>query len=70
MPASALRQLVRPYVEKHGLFGVVGEQDSHGHALIELVKGGFEVSVDAARIRLIKLGILGPKGAGPSLFST
>ncbi|MET4349249.1 ImmA/IrrE family metallo-endopeptidase [Bradyrhizobium sp. RT9a] len=69
MPASALRRLVRPYIEKHGLFGVVGERDSHGHALIELVKDGFEVSADAARIRLIKLGILGPTGAGPSLFS-
>jgi Zn-dependent peptidase ImmA (M78 family) len=69
MPASRLRQLVRPYLEKHGVFGVVGEHDLHGHAVIEMVQGAFEVSIDAARIRLIKLGILGPKGAGPSLFS-
>lgn len=69
MPASALRQLIRSYMERHGLFGVIGERDSHGQALIEIVKGGFEVSGDAARIRLIKLGILGPTSAGPSLFS-
>ncbi|GMO93629.1 ImmA/IrrE family metallo-endopeptidase [Bradyrhizobium sp. TM239] len=69
MPATALRQLIRSYLERHGLFGVVGERDPHGQDLIEIVKGGFEVSGDAARIRLIKLGILGPTGAGPSLFN-
>jgi hypothetical protein len=68
MPASNVRQLVRPYIESHGLFGVVGQRDSHGLALIEAVKTGFDVSADAARIRLLKLGILGVASAGPSLF--
>jgi hypothetical protein len=48
---------------------VVGQRDSHGLALIELARTGFEVSVDAARIRLLKLGILGAASAGPSLFN-
>jgi hypothetical protein len=68
MPATNVRQLVRPYIESHGLFGVVGQRDSHGLALIEAVKTGFDVSADAARIRLLKLGILGLASAGPSLF--
>ena len=68
MPATRLRQLITGYLEFHGLFGVVGERDSHGAALIELVRAAFEVSADAARIRLLKLNILGAVGAGPSLF--
>ena len=68
MPASSVRQLVRPYIESQGLFGVVGERDSHGLALIEAVRTGFEVSADAARIRLLKLGILGSASAGSFTF--
>jgi hypothetical protein len=68
MPASRVRSLVGPYCETHNLFGVVGQDDLHGSALIEIVRAAFEVSADAARIRLIKLGILGTKSAGPSLF--
>lgn len=70
MPASALRHKIRPYIEQHGLFGITGEGDLHGRQLIEIVRAGFDVSADAARIRLIKLGIIGPVGAGPSLFSS
>jgi hypothetical protein len=69
MPATNVRQLVRPYIESHGLFGVVGLREPHGLALIEAVKTDFDVSADAARIRLLKLGILGLASAGPSLFN-
>lgn len=68
MPATSVRQLITPYLESQGLFGVVGQREPHGLALIEKVKSAFEVSADAARIRLIKLGILGAVSAGPSLF--
>jgi hypothetical protein len=51
-----------------GSFAVVGQRDSHGLALIESARTGFEVSADAARIRLLKLGILGAASAGRSLF--
>jgi hypothetical protein len=68
MPASQVRELARAYLELHGLFGVAGQRDSHGLALIESARTGFEVSADAARIRLLKLGILGTASAGPSLF--
>jgi Zn-dependent peptidase ImmA (M78 family) len=68
MPASKVRELAGAYRESHGHFGVVGQRDSPGLALIESVRTGFEVSADAARIRLLKLGILGAASAGPSLF--
>jgi hypothetical protein len=70
MPASKVRELAGAYLESHGLFGVVGQRDSHGLALIESARTGFEVSADAARIRLLKLGILGTASAGPSLSSS
>lgn len=69
MPVSRVRALVGAYCESHNLYGVVGQDDSHGRALIETVRAAFDVSADAARIRLIKLGILGAKSAGPSLFN-
>ena len=61
MPASRVRRLVSAYLESHGLFGAVGEGDSHGAALIESVETEFEVSADAARIRLLKLGTVPPQ---------
>lgn len=70
MPASRVRAIAAAYCESHNLFGVIGQADSHGRALIEAVKTGFNVSADAARIRLIKLGILGSGSAGPSLFES
>jgi hypothetical protein len=69
MPASRVRLLAGQYLESHGLYGVVGRTASHGKALIEAVVRQFDVSADAARIRLMKLGILGESSAGPSLFS-
>ncbi|WP_292526802.1 ImmA/IrrE family metallo-endopeptidase [Mesorhizobium sp.] len=69
MPVSRVRALAAAYCESHNLFGIVGQDDSHGHTLIEKISAAFEVSADAARIRLIKLGILGAASAGPSLFS-
>jgi hypothetical protein len=69
MPVSRVRRLAREYLESHGLYGAVGRTDSHGLALVEALARQFGVSADAARIRLLKLGILGETSAGPSLFS-
>lgn len=68
MPVSKIRALAAAYCQSHNLFGTIGQGDSHGRALVDAVKTGFDVSADAARIRLLKLGILGAAGAGPSLF--
>jgi hypothetical protein len=69
MPASFLRKSVAAYLDAHGLFGVVGTGGPHGQALIERAQQEFQVSADAARVRLLKLNILGAEDAGPSLFS-
>ncbi|MEX2166675.1 MAG: ImmA/IrrE family metallo-endopeptidase [Methyloceanibacter sp.] len=68
MPASRVRRLAGDYLESQGLYGAIGRADSHGQALIEAVIEAFQVSADAARIRLLKLEILGESSAGPSLF--
>ena len=69
MPASKVRELAGAYLESHGLFGVAGQRNSHGRlALIKSARTGFEVSADAAHIRLLKLEILGTASAGTSLF--
>src|ERR1019366_9084656 len=46
MPASKVRELAGAYLESHGLFGVGGQRVSHGLALIESARTGFEVSAD------------------------
>lgn len=69
MPITAVKRLAGEYQELHGLYGTIGGSDSHGRSLIEEVQSRFQVSADAARVRLTKLGILGIVGAGPSLFS-
>lgn len=69
MPVSRVRLLVGDYQESHNLYGAIGLNDVHGQALINMVQSSFQVSTDAARIRLLKLGYLGEIGAGRSLFS-
>ena len=69
MPISHVRQIVAAYMEANGLFGTVSTGGIHGQALIQKIQRHFQVSTDAARIRLLKLSILGAADAGPSLFS-
>jgi hypothetical protein len=69
MPASRTRRLVSEYQESHGLFGVLGHAGPHGQALIAEVQAAFQVSADAARVRLFKLDVLGEADAGPALFT-
>ncbi|MBS0155186.1 MAG: ImmA/IrrE family metallo-endopeptidase [Nitrospira sp.] len=69
MPLTVVRKLVEKYQESHGLYGIVGTNDSHGRNLIEAVQSQFQVSADAARVRLTKLKLIGQISSGPSLFS-
>jgi len=69
MPVSQVRRLVGDYQESHDLYGIIGYNDPHGRALIDVVQTAFQVSADAARVRLLKLGFLGENSAGQSLFS-
>ena len=69
MPVSRVRRLVGAYLETHGLFGAVGYAGEHGQALISKMQETFQVSAEAAKVRLFKLGVLGKQDAGPSLFN-
>ncbi|MEZ5874814.1 MAG: ImmA/IrrE family metallo-endopeptidase [Hyphomicrobiales bacterium] len=68
MPASHLRRVVANYQEANNLFGVIGTSSNHGQTLIAQIQEAFQVSADAARVRLLRLNILGATSAGPSLF--
>jgi len=67
MPRSVLARVVGEYQEQHALFGSVSVDGTHGQALIARVVNAFQVSEDAARVRLTKLNYLGSEH-GPSLF--
>ena len=68
MPVTRVRRVVVAYQEQHNIFGSVSPSDSHGLALVDEIKAAFEVSGDAARVRLTKLGILADGAPSQSLF--
>jgi hypothetical protein len=67
MPISPVKRIVGAYQERYNLFGPVAPESEHGRALIGRLVEAFQVSDDAARVRLLKLNHLG-KDHGPSLF--
>ena len=68
MPVSHVRRLVGAYRKSHGLFGAISHASQHGRALIAEMQGAFQVSADAARVRLFKLGVFSEADTGLSLF--
>ena len=68
MPRRVLARVVGTYMEQHDLFGPQSAEGVHGRALIAEVTDAFQVSEDAARVRLAKLDHLGTEH-GPSLFN-
>lgn len=69
MPLTVLRGVVSGYQEEHRLFGTMRAGGEHASAVIRRVMAAFQVSEDAATVRLFKLGIIGDSDSGPSLFS-
>jgi hypothetical protein len=67
MPATRLRDIVGAYQHDHTLYGPVAPATDHGRAVIQAIMDQFQVSSDAARVRLLRLGYLGDS-RGPSLF--
>lgn len=67
MPRKALAGVVDGYLTDRGIDGVVPVASAHGRWLVARVARGFEVSREAARVRLVKLDYLGA-GNGMSLF--
>jgi hypothetical protein len=68
MPASHVRHHADEYRRTHNLYGAVSVATAHGQALIDAVVAAFQVSRDAARVRLSVLGILGAAAISGSLF--
>ncbi len=68
MPRSYVQRIVREQQETRHIFGAVRDTSSDGIALIKAVAESFRVSNDAARIRLLRLGVLGEPVAAGSLF--
>jgi Zn-dependent peptidase ImmA (M78 family) len=68
MPKSAVMQLVRDYIEEHEIYGTVSLQTPHAQKLISRMTTTFQVSDDAARVRLIQIGLLTEAAPNLSLF--
>jgi hypothetical protein len=68
MPASHVRLVAGQYQTEANLYGPVPAASEHGQALIDSVLTAFQVSQDAARVRLSVLGFLGTASAAGSLF--
>lgn len=68
MPKTAVLNACRSYVEAHGVYGTISLQTAHGAALIAEITTAFKVSNDAARVRLLKLGLVTAGPGTRSLF--
>lgn len=68
MPLSTMRQCVGTYQEASNLFGPVSRNTEHARALIDVVRKLFQVSEEAARVRLAVLNFIGDQTHERSLF--
>jgi Zn-dependent peptidase ImmA (M78 family) len=55
IPFTTLKQLCRSFYDERNLLAVVGVQSIEGRELIHKVVANFQVSEDAARVRLLQL---------------
>ena len=58
MPATATRRVVRTVQERHCVYGAVAPDSQPGRAMVEALVAMFQVSAEAARVRLRRLGHL------------
>ena len=70
MPRKYVHRAVGQYQETHGVFGAVRAESGHGQALVSMTASAFQVSRDAARVRLSRLNVLGEPPAMASLFGS
>jgi len=68
MPASALRRQLSEFCASSGLHALVHVSSPESEAMQRLVTEAFQVSMDAARVRLLKLGYLTDQQVPRSLF--
>ena len=70
MPLSAMRRTLGTIHDRLGSSEPVRADSQAGEALIQAMVRGFQVSSDAARVRLERLGYLGTPSGSRSLFAT
>lgn len=58
MPVSSVRKLVDEYCTPQGILGAVELKSDHGQILVHSLKDEFQVSEEAARVRLQALNLL------------
>ena len=68
MPKIAVTRLCREHVEAHGIYGPVSLQSPAGSQLIQTIVTAFQVSQEAARVRLLKLGLVTAAPETKALF--
>ena len=68
MPVSYVKRMVSDYVKQHKLPHILHINSPEVGELLFTVSERFEVSEEAARVRLLKLGFLTDRVLGPSLF--
>lgn len=66
---TAVLNACETFIEAQSLYGKISLQTADGAILIASIANTFKVSEDAARVRLLKLGIVTEASAIPSLFS-
>lgn len=69
MPQTPVREIVQETVEATRSFGKIFTSSAVGRELISQVQNKFQVSAEAARIRLLKLKHLSDSPTQPTLFS-
>jgi Zn-dependent peptidase ImmA (M78 family) len=70
MPKSAIVRTCTSFCEVNNLYGAVSLQSAHGSILISQVAKAFRVSEDAARVRMLKLGLVTAAAPTASLFGS
>lgn len=68
MPVTSIRTITGEFTTARNHYGPISSDSQNGRDLLGVVSKHFQVSSEAARIRLTKLGVLGSE-RGPSLFS-
>jgi Zn-dependent peptidase ImmA (M78 family) len=69
MPKSHVTKVVAEVQGRFGVYGPVSAESPTGKEMIPAVIDSFEVSRDAATVRLKVLGFIGPEQAARSLFA-
>ena len=68
MPVAAIRRLATDFCATRGKHTAIHAQEPVAHELVQKVMTAFQVSADAARVRLLKLNFLTNQNLPPSLF--